>query len=100
MSPYAVLVRGARVCVRPSGDADGLGRAPLVTPWLAVGGGLVRIDFGHEDTNTHTFAMTWHLSIVLRVMNGNTYSAARRRGARRAAGRECVRAGRQSRSEQ
>ena len=52
MSPYAVLVRGARVRVRPSGDADGLGRAPLVTPWLAVGGGLVRID-GHEDTNTY-----------------------------------------------
>ena len=86
MSPYAVLVRGARVRVRPSGDADGLGRAPLVTPWLAVGGGLASSESTVTRTRTHTFAMTWRLSIVLRVMNGNTYSAARRRGA---AGREC-----------
>ena len=53
MSPYAVLVRGARVRVRPSGDADGLGRAPLVTPWLAVGGGLASSESTVTNTNTY-----------------------------------------------
>ena len=82
MSPYAVLVRGARVRVRPSGDADGLGRAPLSRRGSPSEAGSSESTV--TRTRTHTFAMTWRLSIVLRVMNGNTYSAARRRGARRA----------------